>query len=70
MKVLATFFGQTTMVRATPHNMREDEVPEHILWVERGEDLYALLSLKLRGKRVAAVQREDWLRATAGKCPT
>ena len=63
MIVTYTIFGETKRVKAEPHNMREDEQPEKILWVERGEDMYALSSPSWRGKKVAVVRREDWLRA-------
>ena len=56
-------FGKTRKVRATPHNMTPIEVHEEVLWVERGEDMYALSSPQLKGKKVAIVKREDWLRA-------
>lgn len=63
MKILYTAFGKTKLVRATPHNMTEDETPEEILWVERGEDEYALMSPQYKNKKVAIVYRQDWLRA-------
>jgi hypothetical protein len=37
----------------------------HELWVERGEDWYAMSSPQLRDKRVRVVKREQWLRAKA-----
>lgn len=61
--VKATFFGKTKMVRADPHNMSTSETPEEILWVERGEDMYALMSPQLKNKKVAVVRREDWIMA-------
>lgn len=63
MKITATFFGKTREVKASPYNMMEDEQPEHILWVERSEDYYALSSSELRNKKVAVVERADWLAA-------
>ena len=63
MVIEATFFNKTKLVRAEPYNMAEDEEPDEVLWVERGEDYYALSSDKYNGKRVAIVKREDWLRA-------
>lgn len=63
MKVKATFFGETKIVRAEAYNMGEDETPEEILWVERGEDLYALGSKYMQNKKVAIVRRDDWIKA-------
>lgn len=34
---------------------------DEVLWIERGEDWYALSSLS--SKRVLVVQRDEWLRA-------
>lgn len=58
-----TAFGKTKRVVAQLHHMEMDEEPEEVLWVERAEDWYALMSHQLRSKRVAVVRREDWLRA-------
>ena len=63
MIIEAKFFGKTKRVRAEPHNMLESEKPEKILWVERDEDLYALISPEFKNKRVALVHRRDWLKA-------
>lgn len=63
MKIKHTEFGKTKLVRAVPHNMQPHETPDHVLWVERGEDLYALESKDLKGKKVAIVHRVDWARA-------
>jgi len=38
---------------------------DEMLWVERGEDWYALMSPGLRGKRILVVERQDWLRGKA-----
>ena len=43
--------------------MTEDQEHETTLWVERGEDYYALLSPQLRDKKVAIVTRDAWLKA-------
>lgn len=56
-----TAFGQTKLVRAELHNT--DGEYDETMWCEKGEDLYALMSHAMRGKRVAIVYREDWLRA-------
>lgn len=62
------FFGQVRMVPVhvwqecfevkDPEAGWDDE-----LWVERGEDWYALMSDQLRPRRVRVVTREDWLRS-------
>lgn len=61
MIIKATFFGKTKLVRATPHNMEENEDHDCVLWVERGEDYYALSSMK--NKKVAIVSRHDWIKS-------
>jgi hypothetical protein len=33
------------------------------LWIERGEDWYALMSSGLRDKRVRIIERDIWLRS-------
>lgn len=58
-----TAFGKTRVVLVELHNMTEDEEHETILWVERGEDYYALLSPQLKDKKVAVVTRDAWLKA-------
>ena len=63
MIIKLTKFGKTKLVKASPHNMKEDEVPDTILWVERNEDYYALMAKSYENKKVAIVEREDWLRA-------
>ena len=63
MKITATFFNKTKVVRAEPYNMLETETPDKILWVEREEDMYALMSPQYKNKKVAIIHRSDWLRA-------
>jgi hypothetical protein len=63
MIIKLTKFGKTKLVKASPHNMKEDETPEEVLWVERSEDYYALLAKRFLHKKVAIVERKDWLRA-------
>ena len=58
-----TAFGKTRLVKAEPYNMEPTELHEEVLWVERGEEMYALGSPQLKGKRVAIVHRKDWLEA-------
>lgn len=62
-----TIFGETRLLpvkvwyqgRIDPTIHEWDET----LWVERGEDWYALLSSNLRDKRVRIIERNDWLSA-------
>lgn len=64
MKVTLTKFGKTRTVNVESiYNMSEDETPDEILWVERSEDYYALISPQLKDKKVAVVSRSEWLRA-------
>ena len=63
MKIKLTQFGKTKIVNASPHNMKEDETPDEILWVERNEDYYALMAKSYENKKVAIVERKDWLMA-------
>ena len=64
MKIKLTKFGKTKLVHAASlHNMREDEIPDEILWVERSEDYYALMAKSNENKKIAVVERRDWLMA-------
>lgn len=63
MIIECTIFGKTRLVKAHPRNMKEDETPDEVLWVERPEDEYALMSPQLKTKKVAIVYRDDWIRA-------
>jgi len=60
-----SMFGKTKMVpvRVYVDAIFVDSTPEwdEELWVERGEDWYAVACMK--GKRVRVVTREDWIRA-------
>ena len=66
MKIKYTAFGKTRWVEATFHNMEPGQDYDDVLWVERGEDMYALLSPQLRDMRMAIVNRRDWLTAAEG----
>lgn len=64
MTIKATFFGKTLPVKTSQlHNMKEGDTPDEILWIERPEDYYALMSPALKDKKVACVERQDWLDA-------
>ena len=64
MIIKATFFGKTLPVKTSQlHNMQEGDTPDEILWIERPEDYYALGSRQLKDKKVACVERQDWLDA-------
>lgn len=41
----------------------EDTEWDDTLWVERGEDYYAMMSPQLKGKRVRIIDRELFLRS-------
>jgi len=61
-----TMFGKTKIV---PFNIMingykaDGEDYEETLWVDRDEDMYALLSPKYRDKRVLVVRLQDWMRS-------
>ena len=63
MKIKHTAFGKTKLVTIEKHNLKEGEIPDKILWVERGEDYYALMSREYKDKKVAIVTRNNWLMA-------
>jgi hypothetical protein len=58
-----TAFSKTRRVPLELYHMTEYEEPEELLWVERGEDYYALLSPQLKTKRVGVVTRRAWMEA-------
>ena len=68
MKIKYTMFGQTKMVEAKIilNEKRVDNKGvtkwDEVLWVERGEDEYALMSSDWKNKRILVVDRNDWLR--------
>lgn len=61
--ILYTAFGKTRSVPVELYNMTPDDEPDQVLWVERSEDYYALMSPRLRNKKVAIVTRDAWLRS-------
>lgn len=63
MKILYTKFGETRLVDIEFHNMGEGEKYHEVLWVERSEDYYALMSSQLKHKKVAIVTRDNWIRS-------
>jgi hypothetical protein len=63
-----TAFGQTFQVPVVTWTNSKEDKPAKAkwdaeLWVERGEDLYALMDPKLKSKTVRVVTREAWLAA-------
>jgi hypothetical protein len=56
-------FGKERTVKATIYNSDGTGEYDDTLWVENNVDLYALMSPQLKGKRVAVVERKDWLNA-------
>ncbi len=65
MKAEYTIFGETKLiplvVRYKGEEIQSKEWDE-TLWIERGEDWYALSSPQLRDKRVRIVERSVWLK--------
>lgn len=59
-----TAFGKTATIPLVVHyrgqQIDSDEWDE-TLWVERAEDWYALISQKLKNKRVRIIERQKWL---------
>ena len=65
VKAPYTIFNETKMVEVEVYKngyKTEDTTWEEELWVERGEDWYALGSSQLKNKRVRVIRREEWLR--------
>jgi hypothetical protein len=63
MKILHTAFGETREVSVDIYqNGTKIEATEYdqVLWVEREEDWYALISPKLRKQKVAVVIAQKW----------
>lgn len=60
-----TIFNETRLVPLKVYvGGKESNITEwdEDLWVECGEDWYALLSPQLKHKRVRIIEREQWLR--------
>lgn len=60
-----TIFGITKEVPIKVHYNGETIVTDewdNDLWIERGEDWYALSSPQLRNRRVRIIERDIWLR--------
>lgn len=63
VKIKYTAFGSTRLVDVVEWHNCDPGFHETTLWVERGEDYYALLSPQLRDKKVAVISRENWIKA-------
>lgn len=67
MKAPYTIFGITKMVPVVVHNFHgylpNETSWDEELWIERGEDWYAMQSPELRNKKVRIITREAWLQA-------
>ncbi len=66
MKAPYTIFGKTRMVEVKVwQNNKEiqSDTWDEDLWVERGEDWYALMSSGLVNKKVRVIEREIWLKS-------
>lgn len=60
-----TMFGKTKQVpiKVWQNNKQiESDTWDADLWVERGEDWYALMSKELVNKKVRIIERSVWLR--------
>jgi hypothetical protein len=60
-----TIFGRTAKVPLVVYlqNKKIDsDCWDETLWIERGEDWYALMSSKLKNKKVRVIERDIWIR--------
>lgn len=67
MKAPHTEFGKTKNVEVQVFKnciKIESDNWDETLWVERGEDWYALGSSDLKNKKVRVIERDIWLRST------
>lgn len=65
MKAPYTIFNETKMIKVEVYvngNKTDDLIWDDTLWIERGEDWYAMMSSQLKNKRIRVIKREDWLR--------
>ena len=65
MKAKYTIFGETKEVPVKVYldNKQIDSDTWDIdLWVERGEDWYALMSSEIKNKKVRIIERSIWLK--------
>lgn len=61
-----TQFNQTRLCPLIVYHQNKEIVSEdweEELWIERGEDWYALMSSNLVNKKVRVIKREDWLKS-------
>lgn len=63
-----TIFGKTKLIPVVTYtNGIKDDPPKESwdedLWVERGEDWYALANAKYKRKTIRIIERDAWLRA-------
>lgn len=67
MKAPYTIFGETRMVEVEVYTNDSGKIDstewDDELWIERGEDWYAMMSPQLKHKRVRIIRRENWLRS-------
>lgn len=67
MKAYYEMFGTKKLlpvvVYYNGHQVDPENGWEETLWIERGEDWYALHSPQLKTKRVRVMTREEWLNA-------
>jgi len=60
MKLKATFFGKTKLVKVELHNMQEGEIPDEYFCAEKPEDEYALSDRYCKDKKIAIVTQANW----------
>jgi hypothetical protein len=60
-----TIFGRTAKVPLVVYLQNKkinSDCWDETLWIERGEDWYALMSSKLKNKKVRVIERDIWIR--------
>lgn len=66
IKAPYTIFGETKNMPVRVWHQGKIDLSltewDETLWVERGEDWYALSSSKLRDKRVRIIDRSEWIK--------
>jgi hypothetical protein len=65
MKTEYTIYGRTTTVPLVVYlqNKKIDsDCWDETLWIERGEDWYALMSDKLKNIKVRVIERDIWIK--------
>lgn len=61
-----TEFGKTKNVKVIVYlnnKIIESKEWDEVLWIERPEEMYGLMSDIYKDKRIRVIKREEWLRA-------